>query len=172
MRWGTASGSVRFRPMAAGPSRGAAQVAAALMARRLPPGSRPPCRRWWLQVRLAGRVGRGAATALLIEACLVSLDGATLRAIRVPYRFLAYVRTPWRVASNRFATWRRVANCEPDLVSRPLNPDATQEDLRGAKGELEELLGTTRRIFGNSHPRVELVRNLLEKANRRLSTEF
>ena len=51
-----------------------------------------------------------------------------------------------------------------------LNPDATQENLRVAKGELEDLLPTTRRIFGNSHPRVELVRNLLDMANRRLST--
>jgi len=53
-----------------------------------------------------------------------------------------------------------------------LNPDATQKDLRGAKEELEELLRTTRRIFGNSHPRVELVRNLMGAANNRLSTEF
>ena len=53
-----------------------------------------------------------------------------------------------------------------------LNPDATQEDLRGAKEELEGLLRTTRRVFGNSHPRVELVRNLLELANDRLSTDF
>ena len=51
-----------------------------------------------------------------------------------------------------------------------LNPDATQEDLRGAKEELEGLLRTTRRVFGNSHPRVELVRNLLELANDRLSS--
>ena len=53
-----------------------------------------------------------------------------------------------------------------------LNPDATQKDLRGAKEELEALLRTTRRIFGNSHPRVELVRNLVGAANNRLSTEF
>ena len=52
-----------------------------------------------------------------------------------------------------------------------LNPDATQENLRVAKGELEDLLPTTRRIFGNSHPRVELVRNLLEGANQRLSSQ-
>ena len=51
-----------------------------------------------------------------------------------------------------------------------LNPDATQEDLSGAKEELEGLLRTTRRVFGNSHPRVELVRNLLELANDRLSS--
>ena len=51
-----------------------------------------------------------------------------------------------------------------------LNPDATQDNLRVAKEELEDLLPTTRRIFGNSHPRVELVRNLLDMANRRLST--
>jgi hypothetical protein len=49
-----------------------------------------------------------------------------------------------------------------------MNPDATQDDLRGAKEELEGLLRTTRRVFGNSHPRVELVRNLLEMANRHL----
>ena len=50
-----------------------------------------------------------------------------------------------------------------------LNPGATLDDLRGAKEEAEDLLRTTRRIFGNSHPRVELVRNLLELANDRLS---
>ena len=49
------------------------------------------------------------------------------------------------------------------------NPGATQNDLRVAKEELEDLLGTTRRIFGNSHPRVELVRTLLEETNDRLS---
>ena len=50
-----------------------------------------------------------------------------------------------------------------------LNPDTTQEDLRGAKEEAESLLRTTRRVFGTSHPRVELVRTLLKSANDRLS---
>ena len=50
-----------------------------------------------------------------------------------------------------------------------LNPDTTQEDLRGAKEEAESLLRTTRRVFGTSHPRVELVRTLLKNANDRLS---
>ena len=49
-----------------------------------------------------------------------------------------------------------------------LNPDATQEDLRGAKEELEELLRTTRRIFGDSHPRVGLVKENIEGVNFRL----
>ena len=49
-----------------------------------------------------------------------------------------------------------------------LNPDATRQDLRVAKDEIEDLLRTTRRVFGNSHPRVELVRTLLEAANQRL----
>ena len=50
-----------------------------------------------------------------------------------------------------------------------LNPDATRQDLRVAKDEIEDLLRTTRRVFGNSHPRVELVRTLLEETNDRLS---
>ena len=56
------------------------------------------------------------------------------------------------------------------LLSRSVvdNPDATKQDLRGAKGELEDLLRTTRRIYGQSHPRVQLVRDLLETANDRL----
>ena len=52
-----------------------------------------------------------------------------------------------------------------------LNLDiSTQEDLRGAKEELEDLLRTTRRIFGQSHPRVGLVKKLIEAANLRLSS--
>ena len=51
------------------------------------------------------------------------------------------------------------------------NPDATIQDLRGAKEEAEDLLRTARRVFGNSHPRVELVRHLMEQANDRLSTD-
>ena len=43
-----------------------------------------------------------------------------------------------------------------------------QEDLRGAKEELEELLRTTRRIFGDSHPRVGLVKENIEGVNFRL----
>ena len=50
-----------------------------------------------------------------------------------------------------------------------LNPDATRNDLRVAKGELEGLLRVTRRIFGTQHPRVGLVERLIEGANRRLS---
>ena len=53
-----------------------------------------------------------------------------------------------------------------------LNPDATRKDLHGAKEELEDLLRTTRRIFGNSHPRVQLVRDLIGAANHRLSNDF
>ena len=81
--------------------------------------------------------------------------------------------------------------CEPDLVSRPLfgdaheitiglryllsrsvvdNPDATKQDLRGAKGELEDLLRTTRRVFGTSHPRFEIVQDAIEKANENIET--
>ena len=52
-----------------------------------------------------------------------------------------------------------------------LNLDtSTQEDLRVAKEELEDLLRTTRRIFGQSHPRVGLVKKLIEAANLRLSS--
>ena len=51
-----------------------------------------------------------------------------------------------------------------------LNPDATRKDLHGAKEELEDLLRTTRRIFGQSHPRVGLVKKLIEAANLRLSS--
>ena len=57
------------------------------------------------------------------------------------------------------------------LLTRSIvaNPEATTQDLRGAKEELEDLLRTTRRVFGTSHPRVELVRTLLKSANDRLS---
>ncbi len=51
-----------------------------------------------------------------------------------------------------------------------MNPNATQKDLREAKGELETLLRTTRRIFGSSHPRVALVEEAIETTNRRLSS--
>ena len=53
-----------------------------------------------------------------------------------------------------------------------LDPGTTRKDLRGAKEELESILRTTRRIFGEAHPRVGLVRTLLEETNRQLSTEF
>ncbi len=52
-----------------------------------------------------------------------------------------------------------------------LNPDTIQEDLRGAKEELEKLLRTTRRIFGDSHPRVRLVKKNIEGVNFRLSNK-
>ena len=52
-----------------------------------------------------------------------------------------------------------------------LNPDATQNDLRVAEGELEDFLRTTRRIFGDSHPRVGLVKENIEGVNFRLSTQ-
>ena len=58
------------------------------------------------------------------------------------------------------------------LLSRSVvdNPDATKQDLRGAKGELEDLLRTTRRVFGTSHPRFEIVQDAIEKANENIET--
>ena len=50
-----------------------------------------------------------------------------------------------------------------------LNPDATQEDLRVAKDEFEDLLRTTRRIYGQSHPRVGLVEANIKGVNFRLN---
>ena len=84
------------------------------------------------------------------------------------------------LANETLPTARRICGDMHDVTlglryifprSIVLNPDATQEDLRGAKEEAEDLLRTTRRIYGQSHPRVQLVRELLEMANRRVSTD-
>ena len=83
-----------------------------------------------------------------------------------------------KLINETLPTARRVCGDTHDITlglrymfprSIVLDPKATRKDLREAKEELEELLGTTRRIFGNSHPRVELVRTVLETANDRLS---
>ena len=52
-----------------------------------------------------------------------------------------------------------------------LNLDATQDDLRVAKDEFEDLLRTTRRIYGQSHPRVGLVEENIGGVNFRLSNK-
>ena len=86
-----------------------------------------------------------------------------------------------KLINETLPTARRVCGDTHDITlglrymfprSIVLNPDATQEDLRGAKEELEKLLRTTRRIFGDSHPRVGLVKKLIGGANLRLSTEL
>jgi len=79
--------------------------------------------------------------------------------------------------SETLPTARRVCGDAHDttinlqyMLSRStvLNPDATQKDVLEAKEELECLLGATRRIFGQTHPRVRIVQTMIERANRRL----
>ena len=106
------------------------------------------------------------------------LDSINLASSLIDDRHFAEAR---KLINETLPIARRVCGDAHDLTlghrymlprSIVLNPDATQENLRVAKEELEDLLRTTRRVFGTSHPRVELVRNLLKTANDRLSTEL
>ena len=83
------------------------------------------------------------------------------------------------LANETLPTARRICGDMHDVTlglryifprSIVLNPDATQEDLRGAKEEAEDLLRTTRRVFGTSHPRFEIVQDAIEKANENIET--